>query len=251
MARDTAIHRLSPFTKLVLALSLTCSALAAYSLWLLAALVLLCLLLLTWSKSLRRVVRAVYPYLLFFVPVLFLVQSLFWSGVSETWSIGPLEVHLEGVLYSCQVTLRLLTILFSFYLVLAATSPTDLVLDLEQRGLPPRFAFVLLATLQTIDEIKERIDVILQAQQCRGVEVSGNLIVRARAYFPLISPLIIGSLLNIESRALALELRGFNAGVPKTLMHRSEEQPWERPLRWGFILLPVVIIGVRVAWLFR
>jgi energy-coupling factor transport system permease protein len=245
---DTAIHRLNPYTKLIFALSFSISAFIAYTLWIQAALFLFCLLLLYLSRSLARVFKATYRFTLFFVFVLFAVQALFWSGGGPIWEAGPLTIHLEGILFSMQVTLRLLTILCSFYLLMATTHPANLVVDLEQRGLPPRLGFVMLATLQAITEIQERAKTIMDVQKCRGVEVQGGLMVRARAYFPLIAPLIIGSILDIESRALALELRGFSAGVQKTYLHDSDERPWERLLRGALILLPVFILFSKLVW---
>lgn len=250
-AGDTAIHRLSPYTKLVLALSFTISAFAAHSLWVQVGLLLVCLLLLVAAKSLLRVFKATYRFFLFFILVLFLVQSLFWVGESATLTLGPLEIQVEGVLFACQVTLRLLTVLSSFYLLLATTHPSNLVFDLEQRGLPPRLGFVALTSLQAIDELQSRASTILQAQQCRGVEIQGSLRVRLRAYFPIIAPLIIGSVLDIENRALALELRGFSADVPKTVLREYGEQPWERWLRGGLLLLPAVILLARLLWYFQ
>jgi energy-coupling factor transport system permease protein len=245
---DTAIHRLNPYTKLIFALSFSISAFIAHTPWIQAALFLICLLLLYLSRSLARVFQTAYRFILFFVFVLFGVQALFWSGGGPIWEVGPLTIHLQGVLFSVQVALRLFIIISSFYLLMATTHPADLVMDLEQRGLPPRLGFVMLATLQAIAEIQERAKTIMDVQKCRGVEVQGGLIVRARAYFPLISPLIIGSILAIESRALALELRGFSADVQKTYLHESQEQPWERLLRWALILLTVFFLIARLVW---
>ena len=164
------------------------------------------------------------------------------------WEIGPLVIHVEGFLYACQVTLRLLIVICSFYLLITTTHPYDLAMDLEQRGLPPKIGYILLATLQAMFELQERLKVIVDAQKCRGVEVQGNLMVRLKAYFPIVGPLVIGSILNIESRALALELRGFSANVPKTVLHKINEQPWERWLRWSLLLLLVFSLLARLVW---
>ena len=191
--------------------------------------------------------RATYRYLLFFCIALFTVQALFWSGGGPIWEAGGLEIHLQGVLYAVQVTLRLLILLCAWYLLITTTRPLDLVMDLEQRGLQPRLGYMILATLQAIGELQERAQQILEAQQCRGVEVQGGLIVRARAYLPAVAPLITSSILGIESRAAALELRGFSANSPKTILYKSEEQAWERPARWAFILLAAAVLVGRLA----
>jgi energy-coupling factor transporter transmembrane protein EcfT len=247
-AGETLAHRLNPFTKLVLALAFSVSAFITHSLLVQLTLFLVSLLFLYLSKSLSLVIKTIFRFILFFLIVLFVVQSLFWSGESAVWSLGSLDFKVEGVIYSCEVALRLLVVICTFYLLMITTHPSDLVFDLEQRGLPPQGAYVLLATLQAIVEMQERASIIMDVQRCRGVETEGNLLVRARAYFPLIGPLIIGSVLNIESRALALELRGFSSNIPKTYLHRSVEQPWERWLRIALIVFTLFIIVARLAW---
>jgi energy-coupling factor transport system permease protein len=248
---SSTFHHLNPFTKLVFALSASISVFALVSLTLQAALLLVCLGLLSFSGSLKTVLKATYRYLLFFLLVLFAVQALFWQGGGPIWEVGGLNIHLQGVAYACQVALRLLVVMSSFYLLIATTHPAELVMDLEQRGLPPKTAYVMLATLQAIAELQERAKAITDAQQCRGVEVQGSLPVRAKAYLPIISPLILGSILNIENRALALELRGFSAKGPKTYLHPITEQGWERWARWSLMLLTLLLITIRLVWLTR
>jgi energy-coupling factor transport system permease protein len=250
-AEETPIHRLNPYTKLVFALAVSIAAFVAPNLVIQVGLFLLCLFLIYLSHSLVLVFKAIYRFMLFFLVVLFIVQALFWPGGGPVSQVGPLEIHMEGILYSCQVALRLLIVICSFYLLMATTHPFDLAIDLEQRGLPPKIAYVMLATLQAIVEMQDRLNIIIDVQKCRGVEVQGSLVVRARAYFPLVGPLIIGSILSIESRALALEMRGFSANIQKTYLHESKEQPWERWLRWALMLLTIFIGVARLAWRIR
>jgi energy-coupling factor transporter transmembrane protein EcfT len=106
----------------------------------------------------------------------------------------------------------------------------------------------MLATLQSITEMQERAAVIMDVQKCRGVEMEGGLATRARAYFPLIGPLIIGSILNIENRALALEVRGFSSGATRTYIQKVEEEPWEVWLRYFLVLLPILSLVFRWLW---
>jgi energy-coupling factor transport system permease protein len=57
---------------------------------------------------------------------------------------------------------------------------------------------------------------ILDAQQARGLRASGSFGARGRAIVPLLGPLIIGSLIDVRERSLALEARAFGASGKRT-----------------------------------
>ena len=64
---------------------------------------------------------------------------------------------------------------------------------------------------------------IMDAQRSRGLETDGNLITRAKSFLPLISPVVMSSLINTRERAIALEIRGFEAGQKKTYLRKENE----------------------------
>src|SRR5207244_12937468 len=62
----------------------------------------------------------------------------------------------------------------------------------------------------------------LQAQRCRGLALaSGSVVPRLRRYVPIIGPVLIGALRRADRMAMALELRGFNSGRPRTTYLRA------------------------------
>ena len=66
--------------------------------------------------------------------------------------------------------------------------------------------------------LNARIQTIKEAQMSRGLKVEGNPLVRIKAFIPLITPLLLGSIIEAQERALALEARGFSAPVKKTFL---------------------------------
>jgi energy-coupling factor transport system permease protein len=243
------MHRLSPYTKLLIALSFTLTSFLANNVYMLMLLVCTSMSLLLLAKGARHVVTFAAKYLIPMLAIVFIVQSFWYSGGSSPiWSIGPIRVKAYGFLFASTISLRLLIVLCGFYLMMYTTHPTDLFSDLERRGLPRKLAYVLLATLQSMNTMKERVYTIIDVQQCRGVEMHGSLIERIKAYFPLIAPLIVGSVLNIESQALALELRGFSADVRRTYLYVSTEMRWEGGVQIALYTLPIIAILGRIAW---
>lgn len=64
---------------------------------------------------------------------------------------------------------------------------------------------------------------IMDAQRSRGLETEGNLITRAKSFLPLISPVVMSSLINTRERAIALEIRGFEAGQKRPISGKENE----------------------------
>ncbi len=67
---------------------------------------------------------------------------------------------------------------------------------------------------------------------------------------PLIQPLLLGSIVDIEERAIALEVRAFGRPGPKTSLLVLHDTGGQRLLRWLLILAALAVIGWRLyLWL--
>ena len=63
---------------------------------------------------------------------------------------------------------------------------------------------------------------VVQAQRCRGLELGrGGIVARLRRFVPILVPVLIGALRRADRMAMALELRGFNSGRPRTTYLRA------------------------------
>ena len=69
------------------------------------------------------------------------------------------------------------------------------------------------------------------------------LITRAKSFLPLISPVVMSSLINTRERAIALEIRGFEAGQKKTYLREGKMKTSDRVL---CLVMAVVIAGAIV-----
>jgi energy-coupling factor transport system permease protein len=131
------------------------------------------------------------------------------AGTHVLFSLGPFDATAEGVDFAGQTLVRLFAISTSIGLFGLTTNPRAFVLDLERRGLSPRFAFVALATLEAVPAMVERATIIQAAQRARGLDTEGSLRARLRGVLPLVGPVILSSLTEVEERSLALEVRAF------------------------------------------
>lgn len=152
----------------------------------------------------------------------FIVQGIFRSGnVTPLITLGPVVFYKEGILFALNIGINILNILLSFCSLILTTKPSDLVEGFVRIGLSPRIGYVFISVFQIIPQMTETMSTITDAQRSRGMETEGNLITRIKAFFPLISPVVMSSLINTRERAIALEVRGFNSRNQKTFLNEA------------------------------
>ena len=194
----------------------------------------------------KQLVRSAWKIVLPFAISLFLIQGFLWpSGTPVLW-FGPFSLKQEGLLFAAASTGRIFMVVGSFLWLALTTRPDHLMTVLTQRGFPAGLAYIVVATIQIVPRLQARAVNIQDAQRARGLETTGSLGRRARAILPLVVPLVLSSLLDVEERALAVEARGFNRPGPKTSLVEIPEARWEPALRWACLLAALAAIGARL-----
>jgi energy-coupling factor transport system permease protein len=245
--RESGMHRLHPLTKLALVGFCLVLGLFLPGIWLTyAAFGLLILPLAAWAGILPPFLRAVFKTALPVIVSVFLVQGLFWPGGTPLFHFGPLSLKQEGLAFAFRSAGRFLMVVSSFLLLTFTTRPDSLMLALSERGAPNSIAYILLATMQIVPRFQTKANTILDAQRSRGLETEGSLRVRARALLPLIQPLLLGSIVDIEERAIALEVRAFGRSGPKTSLIVLHDTPGQKFVRWLLLLSMLAVIGWRL-----
>ncbi len=168
------------------------------------------------------------------------------AGTTVLLQIGPFDATLEGVDFAGQTLVRLFAISLSIGLFVLTTDPRALVFDLERRGLSPRAAFVAVATIEAVPTLVERAAVIGESQRARGLDTEGSLRARLRGLLPLVGPVILGSLTDVEERSLALESRAFSRPGRRHLLWSMPDESWQRAVRWALGATLVLAIVARI-----
>jgi energy-coupling factor transport system permease protein len=166
------------------------------------------------------------------------------AGTTVLFAVGPFDATLEGVDFAGQTLVRLFAISTSIGLFGLTTEPRSFVLDLERRSLSPRFAFVALATLEAVPAMVDRASVIASAQRARGLDTEGSVRARLRGILPLVGPVILSSLIEVEERSLALEVRAFGRPGRRHLLWRlpdSRLQLVSRGVLLGALLAAIAL----------
>ncbi len=154
-----------------------------------------------------------------------IVQGIF-SQKNETplFHLGPVTFYQEGCLIAARIGLNILNMFFSFACFVFSTRPSDLVEDMERVGFSPKLGYVVNSVFQMVPQMTGAVGTITDAQRSRGLETEGNLLTRAKAFLPLISPVVMSALINTRERAIALEVRGFDAGLQKTFLREKTKK---------------------------
>jgi len=246
LQRTSFLHSLHPWTKLIYAGCTLIVAFLAPSLWLplgLFAVSFLLMVLAGLAGPFFRVLLRTSPVFI----ALIVIQSLFYpKHFTSLFALGPLHIWREGLLFALFASSRLLAIFGSIVLLVISTSPADLVACIEDRGISHRFGYAILLILQIGPEMGRRVGTIMDAQKARAIEMEGNLIQRTKAFLPVLGPLVTSSFMGIETRALALEARGFSAPGQRTRLHPLVTRTIDRVAWWIIPILAVLFILYRI-----
>ena len=177
------------------------------------------------------------------------MQALF-QPVGETiiFKFWFLDVTQESLLFAFRVAMRITVMISAFTLLLMTTHPSELMSDMTQRGLPGQFAYVIISSLQILPQMQAKAQTIIAAQRSRGLDTERSFLRRAGSLIPLVGPLVFGSLVEVEERAIAIEARGFTSTRPKTFLREVQDTRFDRALRWILIALVIITLILRI-WL--
>lgn len=245
-------HRLNPLTKATLATATAVAAvvlggLVGPSILVGVAVIVPAIL----AGVVRRLLRTAAILALPIALSAFLINLFFFPG-GETvlLQIGPVAATAEGLGFALEILARILAISGAITLFYLTTRPADLVVDLERRGISPRVAFVINASVQTVPAMVERAAQITAAQRARGLDTEGSIWRRVRGIVPIVGPVILGSIAEVEERTMALEARGFSRPGRRTLLWAPGDSSREAVLRWAIVLALAALIASRIsgAW---
>ena len=141
-----------------------------------------------------------------------------------TWSffwVEPLRFSLAGLTYGVSMGLRLATFFGCGIVFLATTKVEDLASGLATLRVPYYFGFTLTLAVRLVPVFFNAALTVHEAQRCRGRDFArGSLGTRIRHYGQLVVPVFLGALRRADRMAMALEVRGFNSGRPRTAYPR-------------------------------
>lgn len=246
LPRDSGLHRLHPLTKLSITALYFALSLLLPNFWMVFGIYVIGTVpLAAWGRVLADYLLISARFMLPFAVSLFLIQGFFAPGETVLLQLLGFSLTLEGITVAARFASRILVWLGSAVLLMISTRPDRLVTALIRAGLPHQLGYIVLTSLQIIPQMRTRAQTILDAQRSRGLETEGGLLSRFRALVPLVGPLLLSSIIDLDRRAIALEARGFKRRGRRTSYVELSQSGWEVILRW------VVLAGIPTAALIR
>jgi energy-coupling factor transport system permease protein len=211
---DSPVHRLHPVTKTASLLAVIVAGFLVDRPLVLAPLPVALLALLVavgGGDNLRR-------FRLMFVLV-FVFTLVVWTFFGDTESTG--QPTRAGFFLGLSTAVRLATFLAAGLVFLSATRVEEVAYALGRVGVPYKVGFTLTLAFRLVPLFFDAATTILDAQRCRGLDAAaGGVVARLRRFALLIVPVFVGALRRADRMAMALELRGFNSGRPRTTFRR-------------------------------
>jgi energy-coupling factor transport system permease protein len=149
------------------------------------------------------------------------------------------EPFAQAAADALRYALRLIAVALPGMLVFATIDPTDLADSLMAHlRVPPRFAIGALAAFRLVPLLNAEWRQLVLARRARGVDAGWNPIARLRLFASAMFALLVGAIRRGIRLATAMEARGFDSGVPRTIA---------RPTRFGLPDALVVASGAALA----
>lgn len=254
---NSAVHRLDPRSKLLLAFSFIIALFAiksgaAYLVLGAATLVVI----LVSTVPLRMILRGLRPILI--IVSLTLILHVFTTREGVLWlQLGFLRIYSGGVLTGMMLAFRLVLLVMATSIMTLTTSPIALTDGIESLlrpfkrvGVPAHeLAMMMTIALRFIPTLIEEAEKIMKAQLARGADFeSGGLIKRAKALLPLLIPLFISAFRRADELAMAMEARCYRGGDSRTKYKVLKYTSLD--LIGGLLFLALIAVAVLVARLF-
>lgn len=195
--------------------------------------------------ALKSFLGIILPLLLFMLPVHGFLNP---GNATEVLNIYGYPFYLEGVVFACNTLLQLSVVLAASLLFVMTTPPADLIRAISYDCKSPCLAYVLGSPLLLIPAMRARAASIQSAQRARGLNTQGNMFHRIRSLAPLVVPLAVGAIMEMEQRSIALEVRGFRSSRSKTSLRVVADSARQRFARKFMVAASLCLLLFRLWW---
>lgn len=188
--------------------------------------VFLALMIIASRVPFKSVVKSIKPILILLVFTTILNLFFVSSGdVLVEWWI--FRITYDGLISAGKMILRLLLLVMGASILTLTTTPVDLTHAIEKLLKPlnvihfpvHELALIMSITLRFIPSLMDETDRIIRAQKARGADFeSGNIFKRAKAFIPILIPLLIGAFKRADELAIAMDSRCYKGAKGRTKM---------------------------------
>ena len=256
--RKSPVHELTGTTKLMFFIAWSIAAMVTYDTRVLICMLVISVVVFKISRIRIRDISVV----LGLAAVFLLLNNLFVYLFAPEYGVelyesrtviftiaGPYTVTLQQLFYHLNMTMKVICVVPVALLFIACTDPSEFAASLASIGVSYRIGYSVSLALRYIPDVQREYHNISQAQQARGIDMSGKdkLFTRMKNSVAILLPLILSSLNRIETVSNAMELRGFGKNKKRTWYARRKmrKSDW---LVIGFVAAVLLIDLVVTFW---
>ena len=188
------------------------------------------------SNNIKEFLSVFFKSIFIIVIFIFAIQTFIVPNADAVDLVGFLHFSNIGLNDSLNMTSKIIAISSVIIWFFQVTSIKDIIFALEKIGTSRKVTFIIASTIQLLPQMTSLSKTITDAQKSRGIETEGNILIRAKAFVPMIGPLVLSSIQQTEERVLALESRAFSSKVRKTSIYTIEKSKVDYILDILFIL---------------
>ncbi|MFH1349378.1 MAG: energy-coupling factor transporter transmembrane component T [Pseudomonadota bacterium] len=200
--------------------------------------------------SVRNVLKALRPMVIFFM-LLFFLHLIFTEGTPIPpflpWHVAP---TFEGLHKGTMITWQFLLLILNASILTMTTSPTELINGIERLLRPLKVlripshdvAIMVSIALRFVPTLLQEVHKVREAQMARGARfTTGPWARRIKATAWLLIPIIQSSFRRADELATAMEARGYMRG-PRTSMKELRMSQKD----YGSIMVMILITGAHL-----
>lgn len=165
-------------------------------------------------------------------------------GDAPKLDLGGMALSVDGLRIAVAQAGRFGAIITASLMLYARFDPSRFLDAMAARGWSFHSAYLLVATLQAAPRLARRAREIVEAQRCRGLRLAGGPLRRFAALVPLVLPLTLGALGEVDDRAIALDTRGVAAASRRTPL----APPPLRALDGALMLAAAGLLALGIGW---
>ena len=225
--RKSPVHDLVGTTKLIFFLAWSVAVMVTYD-----TRVLVCFLIGSFAIfKLSKVKIKEISFVLGLAAVFLLMNNLFVYLFSPEYGVdlygsrtllftiaGRYTITAQQLFYHLNMTMKVVCVIPVALIFIACTDPSEFAASLASIGVSYRIGYSVSLALRYIPDMQREYHNISQAQQARGIDLSGKdkFFTRLKNSVAILLPLILSSLNRIETISNAMELRGFGKKKKRT-----------------------------------
>lgn len=256
--RKSLVHELTGTTKLIFFIAWSLASMVTYDTRVLLCMMFISLVVFKISKIRIRDISIVLGLAAVFLIMnnlfVYLFSPEYGVGLYESRTVlftiaGPYTITLQQLFYHFNMTMKVICVVPVALLFIACTDPSEFAASLASIGVSYRIGYSVSLALRYIPDVQREYHNISQAQQARGIDLSGKdkLFTRLKNSVAILLPLILSSLNRIETVSNAMELRGFGKKKKRTWYAKRpmKKNDW---LTIAFVLAILIIDLVVTFW---